>query len=154
MALLSTPWGEVRVEDAVDLDLECEMCGTCCQAFYLSVTPPEIEVWYQRFLAGEGEHPPDVGAVRNLFVPFEGFTPPEGQIYTCRAYDKEAKRCTLMPDHPDVRPIACYAFPYVYEVQSLWQFPYPDCGIYKKAVKRLNTRLLERVWERLGVLGE
>lgn len=150
MALLETPWGEVRVEDAVDLDLECEQCGACCRAFYLSVTPPEIEMWYQRFLEQSGEYPPDVGAVRQLFVPFEGFTPPEGQIYTCRAFDKEQNRCTLMPDSGDLRPIACFAFPYVYELTSFWQFPYPECGIYQKALVLLNSQLLDAVWERLG----
>jgi Fe-S-cluster containining protein len=155
VADLETPWGVVRVEDAIPEGLACDRCGTCCRGFILSVTPPEIERWYERFLAGNGaEHPPDVGAVRNLFVPYEGIVLPDGQLYTCRAFDAESNRCTLLPDAPELRPIACWAFPYVYDVASLGQFPYPGCGIFRRAVRALNARAWRRVWEAVSPFAD
>ena len=154
MADLDTPWGAVRVEDAIPQALECERCGTCCRGFILSVTPAELDLWHRRFLEGSADYyPPDIGAVRRLFVPFEGIVLPDGQLYTCRAYDADARRCALIPDARALRPIACWAFPYVYDVPSLAQFPYPECGIYRKAVRRLNARALRRAWEEVSPFG-
>ena len=151
MTFIKTPWGEIRVEDAIDTDLECDRCGTCCKGFILSVSQAEIQTWYERFLEGSDAYfPPDVGAVKNLFVRVEGRASGADPIFACPAFDSELNRCTLMPGGHGVRPIACYAFPYVYDLASLKEFPYPQCGIYKKALRRLNTMLLQITWERFS----
>ena len=143
MAWLETPWGAIRVPDDIPLDVACARCGTCCRAFFLSVTDETLAEWRTRRASGQNAGlPPDLDCVLELFVPLADPPPtPAGSWYTCRAFDPRRNLCTLMETTPEKRPQACWAFPYVYDWASLHEAPYPDCAIVKGAVRHLGGRL-------------
>jgi len=143
MAIIQTPWGSIRVPDDVPADIACARCGTCCRAFFLSVTDETLREWKARRDAGDvAGLPPDLDAVLELFVPLADPPPTdEGSWYACRAFDAARNLCTLMEADPARRPQACYAFPYAYDWATLHQVPYPECRIVREAARRLGARL-------------
>ena len=147
MRILNTPWGPIEIHDVVPLEFECAKCGRCCRAFVLSMREIDRETWYRRFLAkSEYEYPKDIGAVYHLFEKIlDAFSADGQQIYTCRAFDRKRNVCTLFDDAPALRPIACWAFPYNYDLDSLLRFPYPWCSIFLKTLRRLEERFLEAI---------
>ncbi len=143
MALIDTPWGPIRAPDDVPTDIACARCGTCCRAFFLSVTDETLREWQARRDAGDTAGlPPDLDAVLELFVPLADPPPtPEGSWYTCRAFDSERNLCTLFETNPSRRPQACFAFPYIYDWATLHEVPYPNCHIVREATRRLGGKL-------------
>jgi len=143
MARIETPWGDIRVPDDVETDIPCACCGTCCRAFFLSVTDKTLRDWKTRRDRGETEGlPPDLDAVLELFVPLREPPPTdEGSWFTCKAFDAERNLCRLMETDPSRRPQACYAFPYIYDWATLHEVPYPECRIVREAIRRLGGRL-------------
>jgi Fe-S-cluster containining protein len=137
MAWLDTPWGRVRVPGDIPVEIACARCGTCCRAFFLSVTDETLAEWRARRDRGDTAGlPPDLDAVLELFVPLaEPPRTPDGSWYTCRAFDPARNLCTLLPNHPERRPQACWAFPYIYDRQSFAEFPYPNCHIFRGVTK-------------------
>lgn len=142
MKILETPWGSVKVPGLVPHHFECARCGRCCSGFVLSMRPADMEVWYKRFLSGSPyEYPKDIGAINNLFVQIpDAFSADGEQIFTCRAFDRKNKTCAIFEDAPDLRPIACWAFPYQYDFAALSDFPYPFCAIFQKTLKWILDR--------------
>ncbi|MDP8224122.1 MAG: YkgJ family cysteine cluster protein [Candidatus Lernaella stagnicola] len=143
MALIDTPWGAIRVPDDIPLTISCARCGTCCRAFFLSVTDETLREWQARRDAGDTAGlPPDLDAVLDLFVPLDDPPPTaEGSWFTCRAFDPDRNVCTLFETDPNFRPQACFAFPYIYDWASLHEAPYADCHIVREAVRHLGAGL-------------
>jgi Fe-S-cluster containining protein len=143
MAWIETPWGPIRVPDDVPVDIACGQCGTCCRAFFLSVTDETLREWQAAREAGRTEGlPPDLDAVLALFVPLTDPSPTEeGSWFTCRAFDPDRNRCTLFDTDPNMRPQACFAFPYIYDWASLHEVPYPNCHVVRQTVRHLGAQL-------------
>jgi Fe-S-cluster containining protein len=143
MAWIETPWGRIGAPDDIPLEFACERCGTCCRAFFLSVTDETLAEWRDRLDRGDAAGlPPDLDAVLELFTPLAEPPPtPEGSWYACRAFDPDRNLCRLVAENPVRRPQACFAFPYVYDWASLHEVPYPNCGIVRRTVRHLGGRL-------------
>ncbi len=143
MAWIETPWGSIRVPDDVPLEIQCAQCGTCCRAFFLSVTDETLREWKAQKDAGQSAGvPPDLDAVFELFVPLADPPPTaEGSWFTCRAFDRERNVCLLFQTDPNKRPQACFAFPYIYDWASLHEAPYPNCHIIQETVRHLGGKL-------------
>jgi len=147
MALIDTPWGAIRVPDDIPTSIACARCGTCCRAFFLSVTDETLREWERRWRAGDADGlPPDLGAVLEYFVPLNDPPPTaEGSWFTCRAFDAATNSCTLFATAPHRRPQACFAFPYVYDWATLHEAPYPHCHIVAQAKKHIGGRAGENL---------
>lgn len=147
MAWIETPWGSIRVPDDIPLEIVCACCGTCCRAFFLSITDETLAEWRQRLARGETDGlPPDLEAVLEYFVPLADPPPTaEGSWYTCRAFDPATNSCRLIREATHRRPQACFAFPYIYDWASLHEAPYPNCRIVRQAVRHLGGKLGEHL---------
>ena len=142
MSTLKTPWGPVEVDDAVSQDFECGQCGRCCSGFVLSLRDVDRETYYRWYLAHSPyEYPKDIGAIYHLFekIP-DAFCQSGEPIYTCRAFDRKTRTCAVFADQPGLRPVACWAFPYNYDLRALLDFPYPFCSIFLKTLNQLQQR--------------
>lgn len=143
MRSLQTPWGPVPVGDVVPPDFSCAQCGRCCSGFVLPMRDVDKDAWYRRFLTDSVyEYPKDIGAIVHLFhkIP-EAFAADGQPLHTCRAFNRQTRRCDLVEQAPSLRPIACWAFPYNYDLESLLTFPFPWCAIVQKTLLRLQTRM-------------
>jgi hypothetical protein len=153
---LTTPWGEIEVAGVVDPAEPCAQCGRCCRGFVLSMRPIDRETWYKRFLKNSPyEYPPDIGAIQHLFKPIpDAFAADGQQIHTCGAFDREKNSCMLMEDGRNIRPIACWAFPFNYDFDSFFDFPYPGCAIFLATLKKLLGRGVESIAEAYDPIRE
>lgn len=158
MAVIETPWGSVTVPDDIPTTITCAMCGTCCRAFFLSVTDQTLQEWKERKQAGEVNGiPPDLDVVLELFVPLSEPPPTEeGSWFTCRAFDPVRNRCKLMETDPARRPQTCFAFPYFYDWASLHEVPYANCHIVQEAVRHLGGQIATHIgqWVKNRMAGE
>ncbi len=143
--VIQTPWGPIEVPNIVPQNFQCGKCGKCCIGFVLSARELDRENWYGFFLNNlPYEYPKDIGAIYNLMEKIPGAFSVSGKpIYSCKAFDREKKTCTIFDDAPKLRPIACWAFPYNYDLQSLSRFPYIGCVIFQKTTRWLLEGFLK-----------
>lgn len=144
MGTVKTPWGDVEVPDVVPCDATCGQCGRCCSGFVLTMRDMDMEIWYQRFLNhSEYEYPADIGALKHLFVKIpDAFSADCMPLHTCLAFDRKTKTCTIFESAPEIRPMACWIFPFQYDLDTLYQFPYPWCKMFQQTLLSLQHRFL------------
>ena len=137
--MLETPWGKVNIPSIVPRKFQCGQCGKCCSGFVLSGREIDRANWYHSFLIKSPyEYPKDIGAIYNLMEKIPDAFSDDGEpIYSCKAFDREKNICNIFTEAPDIRPIACWAFPYNYDLAALFSFPYIGCLIFQQTVKWL-----------------
>ena len=149
MKKLKTPWGEVEVPGLIPHHLECAQCGRCCRGFVLPTRETDRKNWYRWYLIDAPyQYPPDIGAVTHLFhVHPDRFTSDGEPLQTCKAFDPTTSQCMLMEDASDLRPIACWVFPYQYDFDDLCQGLDPRCSILVRTIAYLTDRYFKALIE-------
>jgi len=156
MDWIETPWGRIETPGLIPTWIACGRCGRCCRGFVLGYREEELETFYRwRKTGAPYSYPKDIEAIHDLFVKIPEKIAADGQsIYTCKAFDESSGGCPLFADKPEQRPIACWAFPYIADIEDLFAFSYPGCRIFQKSLLYIMERMLQNFMEAFDPIAD